>query len=92
MKCMMLDHPNLISVLSLDQIIMMLLYPKILKKLNKNRTKAMRDSEVRVAGLVPKGRGLVSMHLFKVFKVNFAVDLLYVPTLLLEAKTSQSIQ
>ena len=52
----------------------------------------MRDSEVRAAGLVPKGRGLVSMHLFKVFKVNFVFDLLYVPTLLLEAKTSQSIQ
>ena len=63
-----------------------------LKKLNKNITKAMRDSEVRAAGLVPKGRGLVSMHLFKFFKVNCVFDLSYVPTLLLEAKTSQSIQ
>ena len=63
-----------------------------IKKLKEETPKYLRRSEVQAVSLVPRGRGLVSLHLVKVSGVISVFDLLYVPTFLLEAKASQRFQ
>ena len=59
-----------------------------IKKLKQGITEDVRKSEIRAVSLVPRGRGLVSLRLVKVSGVISVFDLLYVPTFMLEAKTS----